>query len=99
MSSEARCPGSSAWVVRCAPATATRYGTRSRRRSGMSPMIAAVGLYRPAWADSRGRCVLGLDEDVVTLAVAGGRAVLDVAGGSQVSRVVLCTRSPDYLVG
>ncbi|MET8354227.1 MULTISPECIES: OB-fold domain-containing protein [unclassified Micromonospora] len=60
--------------------------------------ITALSVYRPAWADARGRRMLGPDEDVTTLAVAaatglGGEALVAVA------RVVLVTRRPDATLG
>jgi uncharacterized protein len=59
--------------------------------------VTAVGTYRPVWEDG-GRRVAGPDEDVVTMAVAAGRAALrddPVA----VPRVVLVTREPDVTEG
>jgi len=63
--------------------------------------ISGIGTYRPAWEDGNYR-VFGPDEDVITAAVAAGRAALgDSApgGAAEVSRVVLVCAEPDYLEG
>jgi uncharacterized OB-fold protein len=59
--------------------------------------VGAIGVYRPAW-QSRGSRVLGPDEDMITIAVAAGRAALS-ATSEAVRRVVLVTAEPDYLEG
>lgn len=61
-------------------------------------VVSAVGTYQPAWADA-GQRVPGPDEDVITMAVAAGRAALAVAADAAVARVVLIARDPGYLDG
>jgi uncharacterized OB-fold protein len=61
-------------------------------------VVSAVGAYQPAWADA-GRRTPGPDEDVITMAVAAGRAALAVVPGAAVTRVVLVARDPGYLDG
>lgn len=59
--------------------------------------ISALAIYRPTWADERGRRQVGPDEDVATLAVSAGRLLGDQL--RDVERVVLVTRRPDALLG
>lgn len=67
----------------------------------MTARVSAVGVYHPRWQDDSGTSVIGPDEDVVTMAVAAGRAALDgVPGGrGQVDRIVLVSRIPDFVEG
>ena len=60
--------------------------------------IESFGTYLPIWEDG-GIRVLGPDEDMLTLAVAAGRAALTGADEAAVSRVVLVCAEPDYLSG
>jgi uncharacterized OB-fold protein len=65
-------------------------------------MIAAVGLYEPAWELPGGPRTPGRDEDVTTFAVAAGRALLearDPATSAEIGRIVVVTRRPDVLEG
>ena len=66
-----------------------------KRSSGMT--VTAIATYQPVWSDG-GRRVTALDEDVVTMAVAVGRAVL--AGSERpVGRVVLVSRDSPVVDG
>ena len=58
--------------------------------------VAALGQYQPVW-EERGQRVTGPDEDLVTLAVAAGRLVVDAENSAQ--RVVLVCSEPEYLDG
>ncbi|MEO7627066.1 MAG: hypothetical protein ABIS91_12435, partial [Nocardioides sp.] len=58
--------------------------------------VARVGTYEPVWDTGLGRTA-GADEDVVTLAVAAAKTILDDA--TEVGRIVVVTRSPDVLDG
>ncbi len=60
--------------------------------------IESLGTYVPAWDDG-GTRVLGPDEDMLTVAVAAGRAAQAAADDVAVSRVVLVCAEPDYLSG
>jgi uncharacterized OB-fold protein len=55
-----------------------------------------IATYLPAWEDAKGHPTTAADEDVLTLAVAAGRAAL---GSDRASRVVLVCPIPDYLEG
>lgn len=57
--------------------------------------IRAVSTYLPTW-EHRGRRVTADDEDVLTLAVAAARPLVE---GHDVSRVVLVVSAPDVVVG
>ena len=59
--------------------------------------VGAIGVYRPAW-ETHGLRVLGPDEDMITIAVAAGRAALSTTSEAA-RRVVLVTAEPDYLEG
>jgi uncharacterized protein len=62
-------------------------------------VIGAIGTYLPTWStDGRDRAV-GADEDVVTLAVAAGRAALAAAEAAHVTAVVLVSRELPLLEG
>jgi len=61
-------------------------------------VVNAVGAYQPTWADA-GRRTPGPDEDVITMAVAAGRAALAGERDRAVTRVVLIARDPGYLDG
>lgn len=65
----------------------------------MADALSGIGTYLPAWVGADGRRTPGADEDVATLAVAAGRAALHAAPDVEVTRVVVCTRSPDDLLG
>jgi len=59
--------------------------------------ITAIATYQPVWADGRHR-VTAFDEDVVTMAVATGRAVLG-AGHRPVGRVIVVSRDSPVVDG
>jgi uncharacterized OB-fold protein len=61
-------------------------------------MITSIGTYLPSWGTATAR-VPGLDEDVVTMAVAAGRAALGDTPPEAVHAVVLVTRDFPLLVG
>ena len=63
---------------------------------GTSCRVHALATYRPVWQATGAGRAIGPDEDVLTLAVAAARPVVD-GGGARVERVVLVTRAPDYL--
>src|SRR5207248_6035497 len=56
--------------------------------------VLAVATYRPAWTDGAGDRVAGRDEDVLTMAVAAGRAAL---AGAAAERVVIVSRQAGEL--
>lgn len=58
--------------------------------------VVSLGHYQPVW-DERGQRVTGPDEDVITLAVAAGRLVVESANPP--GRVVLVCAEPEYLDG
>lgn len=60
--------------------------------------LRALATYLPTW-DENGTRVLGPDEDMLTVAVAAGRAALAAAGGDAPARVVVVCAEPDYLSG
>jgi uncharacterized protein len=62
-------------------------------------MIRALGLVEPIWERPDGRRELGHDEDVVTLAVAAGRAALEAVPDVVVDRICVVTGQPDQLEG
>jgi uncharacterized OB-fold protein len=61
-------------------------------------MIQGLGTYLPRWGTDQGREV-GLDEDVVTMAVAAGLLALAAGDASSVKRVVLVSRDLPLLEG
>lgn len=61
-------------------------------------MITSIGTYLPSWGSAAAR-VAGLDEDVVTMAVAAGREALGDAPSGAVHSVVLVTRDFPLLAG
>jgi uncharacterized OB-fold protein len=61
-------------------------------------MITSIGTYLPSWGSATGR-VPGLDEDVITMAVAAGRAALGDTPPAAVHAVVLVTRDFPLLAG
>jgi uncharacterized OB-fold protein len=61
-------------------------------------MITSIGTYLPSWGSAAGR-VPGLDEDVVTMAVAAGRGALGDTPPAEVRSVVLVTRDFPLLAG
>lgn len=63
--------------------------------------ISVIGTYQPRWVAASGRRVAGFDEDVTTLAVAAGRALLDGAetAAEKIRSVLLVSLEPDYLEG
>lgn len=61
-------------------------------------MITSIGTYLPSWGSGTAR-VPGLDEDVVTMAVAAGRAALGATPPRAVYAVVLVTRDFPLLAG
>ena len=60
---------------------------------------SVVGVYEPPWVDADGRRIRGVDEDVLTMAVAAGVAALDEGERTEVTRVSLVTQKPDVLAG
>lgn len=61
-------------------------------------MITSIGTYLPSWGTAAAR-VPGLDEDVVTMAVAAGRAALSDTPTGAIHAVVLVTRDFPLLAG
>ena len=59
--------------------------------------IGALATYVPAWARG-GTAVAGPDEDLVTMSVAAGRALCDVAD-TPIQRAVIVTLDPGLLEG
>lgn len=65
----------------------------------MTAQLTAVGVYHPRWHDAHGATVTGPDEDVATMAVAAGRVALRHMDEPPVVRVVVVSRTPDYVEG
>lgn len=61
--------------------------------------LTSISTYLPVWNDTAGKPMVGLDEDVLTLAVAAGDALLTADSRTAVARIVLVCARPDFLEG